>query len=74
MPDNRLAVEDPELAPVNAAEELIRQRAYQLYEQRGCKEGYAVDDWLKAEEEINGKKVSEPAAVSRKKASSATAA
>lgn len=33
-------------------EELIRLRAYQLYEQRGCEEGHAEEDWLQAESEI----------------------
>jgi hypothetical protein len=30
-------------------EEEIRRRAYELYEARGCQEGYALDDWLRAE-------------------------
>jgi hypothetical protein len=33
-------------------EERIRQRAYELYLQRGNQPGSAVDDWLQAEEEI----------------------
>jgi hypothetical protein len=35
-------------------EERIRRRAYQLYEQRGRVDGFALDDWLKAEREILG--------------------
>lgn len=35
------------------AEERIR-RAYQLYEQRGRTDGFALDDWLQAEREILG--------------------
>jgi hypothetical protein len=31
----------------------IRERAYQLYEQRGRLDGYDVADWLQAEAEIN---------------------
>lgn len=37
----------------------IRQRAYQLYEQRGRQEGFHEEDWLRAEKEIrstSGKK------------------
>jgi hypothetical protein len=34
-------------------EERIRQRAYELYEQRGKVEGFALDDWLQAEVEIS---------------------
>lgn len=37
----------------------IEQRAYELYEQRGRQDGYALEDWLKAEHELAG-------AVSRK--------
>src|SRR6266853_6090049 len=33
-------------------EERIRVRAYQLYEQRGKRNGYALDDWLQAEAEV----------------------
>ena len=39
-------------------EEIIRMRAYQLFEQRGCRHGYDVEDWLQAEAEVMGKKVS----------------
>lgn len=33
-------------------ERLIRQRAHQLYEQRGCQDGFAERDWLQAEQEV----------------------
>jgi hypothetical protein len=33
-------------------EEKIRVRAYQLYEQRGKRDGLALDDWLQAEAEL----------------------
>jgi len=33
-------------------DELIRLRAYELYEQRGREEGYELDDWLQAEIEV----------------------
>jgi len=32
----------------------IRRRAYELYEQRGREDGFALDDWLQAEGEILG--------------------
>jgi hypothetical protein len=35
-------------------EEQIRQRAYQLYEERGRLDGSAMQDWLTAEEEVTG--------------------
>lgn len=30
----------------------IADRAYQLYEARGYKDGHAIDDWVQAETEI----------------------
>lgn len=32
----------------------IAARAYELYEQRGCLDGYHLHDWLTAEREILG--------------------
>lgn len=33
-------------------EQQVRCRAYELYEERGRTDGYAMDDWLRAESEI----------------------
>jgi Protein of unknown function (DUF2934) len=33
-------------------EDRIRHRAYQLYEERGTVDGFALDDWLQAEAEV----------------------
>jgi hypothetical protein len=33
-------------------EQRIRNRAYELYEARGREDGHAVDDWLRAEQQI----------------------
>ena len=35
-------------------EQQIKQRAYELYEQRGRTDGHDWDDWLQAECEIKG--------------------
>jgi Protein of unknown function (DUF2934) len=35
-------------------EEQIRHRAHHLYEERGYKDGHAVEDWLRAEREVRG--------------------
>ena len=35
-------------------EQQIRQRAHELYEQRGRTDGHDLDDWLQAECEIKG--------------------
>ena len=37
-------------------EDIIRTRAYQLFEQRGYENGHELDDWLEAEAEVIGKK------------------
>jgi len=38
-------------------QEQIRRRAYELYEQRGRGDGFALDDWLQAESELTESKV-----------------
>lgn len=32
--------------------ERVERRAYELYEQRGCMDGFATQDWLQAEREM----------------------
>ncbi|MGD1079687.1 MAG: DUF2934 domain-containing protein [Candidatus Sulfotelmatobacter sp.] len=34
-------------------EQEIRRRAYALYEERGHEDGHDVDDWLRAEADVN---------------------
>jgi hypothetical protein len=41
-------------SPDPILERAIRQRAYELYVQRGRTPGHAIDDWLKAEAELRG--------------------
>lgn len=45
-----------------ALEEQIRRRAYELYEERGRKEGFAEQDWLQAECELTSGKTLKAAA------------
>ena len=33
-------------------DEVVRQRAYEIYEQQGREEGYALNHWLRAESEL----------------------
>jgi len=47
-PSSEIRAARPEAA---AAEERIRQRAYELYLQRGDGPGSALEDWLQAERE-----------------------
>ena len=42
----------PKPAQPNDIKESIRRRAYELYEQRGKVDGFALYDWLQAEREI----------------------
>ena len=42
----------PEIDPKSGTQESIRQRAYELYEQRGHIEGHELEDWLQAEAEV----------------------
>ena len=37
------------------AEQTIRLRAYELFEARGRTHGHALDDWLRAEQDIKAK-------------------
>jgi hypothetical protein len=38
--------------PVKCITDLIRTRAYQIFEAKGRQQGHALDDWLQAEHEI----------------------
>ena len=51
-PMNIITVPTKTTAPEPMLEHAIRQRAYDLYAQRGMAEGHAVDDWLAAESEL----------------------
>lgn len=35
-----------------ATREEIEKRAYQLFEERGCRGGHALEDWIDAEREL----------------------
>ena len=52
----RLSPADPEHGKLSLPEieERIRFRAYELYEQRGCADGHALDDWLEAKAQVLG--------------------
>lgn len=42
---------EAELEP-EKLDDIIRTRAFELYEERGKEDGHDLDDWLKAESEI----------------------
>ena len=50
----KLVLEVPISAEVGGyvSEEVIRERAYEIYEERGCAGGLEVEDWLAAEAEL----------------------
>ena len=49
------APESKRKQPVANVEGEIRQRAYQLYEQRGSAPGHENEDWLVAEQEVRSR-------------------
>lgn len=48
----------PDIGSAELTEEIIRKKAYELFETRGCQHGHDVEDWLAAEAEVMGKKPS----------------
>ena len=48
MPEKKSSTVDP----AQSIEDLVRKRAYDLYEQRGGEHGHDLEDWLNAEAEI----------------------
>jgi len=74
MADTKTRPAEPDIGSLELTEELIRQRAYHFYEQRGGEHGHDLEDWLKAEAEIFGKKPGDAATSRKGKAHRATAA
>ena len=52
VPELLAAPPEPGLLEGPTREDLIRRRAYTLYERNGCVYGRAMDDWLTAEAEL----------------------
>ena len=46
--------EETELSDTALLRSFFARRAYQLYEARGCLDGFDLQDWLQAEREILG--------------------
>jgi hypothetical protein len=45
-------VNNDQIIPATIYEQ-IEQRAYEIYEERNREDGHALDDWLKAESELD---------------------
>ncbi len=60
MPDEtrNKSVANTDEGSLELTEELIRVRAYLIYERRGYEHGHDLEDWVQAEAEIMGKKPS----------------
>lgn len=53
-PTGKSSVREKRPGPVQDVQVRIAARAHELYEQRGCLDGYHMRDWLEAEREILG--------------------
>ena len=53
MPEKEPVHSQP-VSPPDDRQARITDRAYELYAERGYRQGYALDDWLEAEREIVG--------------------
>ena len=65
---------DPDNGSLEKTAALIRLRAYGYYEGRGCENGHALDDWLRAEAEIAGNKAGHSSAASETRQTTSVAA
>jgi hypothetical protein len=59
MPAVDAAGPKPPTAPIS--EEQVAQRAFELYCERGCRDGHDVEDWLQAERDVRGNATSSAA-------------
>ena len=62
-PTASVSTTKPDEGSLELTEDIIRARAYRFYEDRGFEDGHDLEDWLRAEAEVFGKKpaVAEPA-------------
>ena len=63
-PSADVSTAKPDEGSLELTEDLVRTRAYRFYEERGREDGHDVEDWLRAEAEVFGKK--HPAAEANK--------
>ena len=56
IPSSALQMSSAAESKASVSEDRIRQRAYELYMQRGAQHGKHVDDWFRAEAELRGRR------------------
>lgn len=64
----------PDIGSEELTEEIVRKRAYQLFELHGCQHGHDMEDWLEAEAQVMGKKGSDSADAKKDEPRSVSAA
>jgi hypothetical protein len=74
MTNKKSRTKEPNSGSHDVTEELIRQRAYSYYEERGREDGHDLEDWFRAEAEIVGWKTSDSETVMETAATSSIAA
>jgi hypothetical protein len=65
MATRRVKAKQLKVSPAQSTtstEELIRERAYRIYEERGGEDGHAEEHWLQAELDITSKQPGKTAA------------
>jgi hypothetical protein len=58
-------ISDPDVQAGGTAtveEPAIAVRAYELWQERGCPNGYDQEDWFRAEQELKGRRLQSPKA------------
>ena len=51
---------NPDEGSLELTEDIIRARAYRFYEDKGCEDGHDLEDWVRAEAEVFGKRPLSP--------------
>ncbi|MDE3242997.1 MAG: DUF2934 domain-containing protein [Nitrospirota bacterium] len=51
-PDTAAVSSKPLVSECDDLQALIAKRAHELHVERGCRDGFALDDWLEAEREV----------------------
>ena len=57
MTNKKSHTKETDSGSLEVNEELIRQRAYGYYEERGREDGHDLEDWFRAEAEIAGRRL-----------------